>query len=86
MNPLSETTYPFPAEGSADNIVASAGVPPDWSLKFLRIPLIGVYLNILSQASGYTTLLEDNADLIAKDLLDGHDSKWIHQKVGIKQR
>ncbi|KAJ5311061.1 hypothetical protein N7476_006921 [Penicillium atrosanguineum] len=86
MNPLSETTYPFPAEASADNLVASASVPPDWSLKFLRIPLIGVYLNILSQASGYATLLEDNADLVAKDLLDGHDSKWIHQKVGTKQR
>ena len=86
MKPLSKTSYPLAANASAENLQASSGSPPDWSLSFLCIPFIGRYLNIMSQASTYGTTLEDNADFIAKDLLDGNQSKWIGQKVGVKQR
>ncbi|KAJ5577739.1 uncharacterized protein N7459_006703 [Penicillium hispanicum] len=86
MHPLSEDTYPLAAGASADNLAAMVSVPPDWSLKFQGIPLLGGYLNVISQASAYGTALEDNADFIAKDLLDGHDSQWVHQKIGVKER
>lgn len=86
MQPLSKTTYPLAANSSAENLQASSGSPPDWSPRLLCIPFIGGYLNIMSQASTYGTALEDNVDFIAKDLLDGNQSKWIGQKVGVKQR
>ncbi|KAJ5713245.1 uncharacterized protein N7483_010426 [Penicillium malachiteum] len=86
MHPLSQTTYPLASNATADNIDASASTPPDWSLKLMCVPLMGGYLNIMSQASAYGTTLEDNADFIAKDLLDGRESAWIFQKVGVKER
>ncbi|KAJ5697569.1 hypothetical protein N7488_011253 [Penicillium malachiteum] len=41
---------------------------------------------VATAASGYATALEDNADFIARDLLDGRKSAWIFQKVGVKER
>jgi hypothetical protein len=52
----------------------------------LGIPLIGGYLNVLSQASSYKTALEENADFIAQDLLEGAESPWMFQKVGTKNK
>jgi hypothetical protein len=43
-------------------------------------------LNIISQVSAYGTSLKNNADFLARDLLDGHESKWIEEKVGVRQR
>lgn len=86
MHPLSKISYPLDTNASADNLQAACDVPPKWSPKLLCIPLVGGYLNIMAQASAYGTSLEDNADFIAKDLLDGHQSKWIGEKVGVRQR
>jgi hypothetical protein len=86
MKPLSPVPYPLADTASAENLLISARVPPEWSLKFLGVPVIGGYLNILSQALGYVTTLEDNADFIAGDLLEGADSPWVYQKVGVKER
>ncbi|KAJ5928471.1 hypothetical protein N7466_007427 [Penicillium verhagenii] len=86
MHPRSETTYPLPNEASANNLSVAGTSPPEWSSKLLRTPLIGGYLNVLSQASSYKTTLEDNADFIAQDLLDGAGSPWIYQKVGTKEK
>jgi hypothetical protein len=86
MTPRGEPTYPVIAGASVDNLLVSADTPPEWSNKLLWMPVIGGYLNVLSQASGYNTSLEDNADLIASDLLRGVDSPWIYQKVGVKEK
>jgi hypothetical protein len=86
MHALSRATYPLATDASAENLQVASNVPPNWSLKFLCIPVLGGYLNIMNQASAYGTSLEDNADFIAKDLLDGHQSKLIGEKVGVKQR
>lgn len=86
MLPLSKITYPLANEASAKNISASASVPPQWSSQFFCVPLVGGYLNIMSQALAYTTALENNADFIAEDLLEGKDSQWIYQKVGTREK
>ncbi|KAJ5757143.1 uncharacterized protein N7511_007325 [Penicillium nucicola] len=87
MKPSSAITYPVPEASSVENLLISARVPPEYSLRFLGVPLIGGYLNLLSQVLNYgPTTLEDNADLIAYDLLEGMDSPWIFQKVGVKER
>jgi hypothetical protein len=86
MHPLGEVSYPITTTGSVNNLVTAAGVLPGWSRQFLSLPVVGGYLNVLSQAMGYKTALEDNADLIASDLLQGANSPWLHQKVGTKER
>jgi hypothetical protein len=86
MVPLGQPTYPVVAKASVDNLLVSAGVPPGWSEKYMSVPIIGRYLNILTQAAGYETAYENNADLIASDLLQGADSPWIYQKVGMKEK
>ncbi|KAH8594580.1 hypothetical protein B0O99DRAFT_545703 [Bisporella sp. PMI_857] len=84
MHSLSSVTYPLDHRASAENLLATRNVAPQWSSRFLCAPLIGGYLNIMSQASSYGTALEDNADLIARDLEQGLDSVWAYQKVGTK--
>jgi hypothetical protein len=87
MKPRSPVTYPLADGSSEENLLISARVLPEYSLRFLSVPLIGGYLNILSQAMSYgPTTLEDNADIIASDLLKGMDSPWVYQKVGAKVR
>lgn len=81
QNDLSPRTSSF-----CQKYLAAANVPPEWSRKFLWTPLVGGYLNILSQVSAYNTSLEDNADFIAQDLLEGKGSQWIYQKVGVKEK
>lgn len=86
MHALGEPSYPLVATSSVDNLAVSASVLPDWSQKFLCMPVIGGYMNVFSQAMAYQTSFEDNADLIATDLLQGANSQWIHQKVGTKEK
>ncbi|KAJ5645287.1 hypothetical protein N7507_011298 [Penicillium longicatenatum] len=86
MYPMSAMTYPVPNEASAENLSVASTSPPEWSSKLLGIPLIGGYLNILSQASSYKTALEEDADFIAQDLLEGAESPWMFQKVGTKNK
>ncbi|KAJ5647043.1 hypothetical protein N7490_003415 [Penicillium lividum] len=86
MYPLSERTYPLANEASAKNLSVASTSPPEWSSKLLATPLVGGYLNVLSQVSSYKTSLEDNADFIAQDLLEGTESPWIYQKVGTRQK
>ncbi|KAJ5457521.1 hypothetical protein N7475_008909 [Penicillium sp. IBT 31633x] len=86
MYPLGEPSYPPISTSSVDNLAASASVLPDWSQKYLSLPVIGGYLNVFSQVTAYRTALEDNADLIASDLLQGTNGQWLHQKVGTKEK
>jgi hypothetical protein len=86
MHSLSSITYPLSESASAENLLVASNIPPEWSQRFLRVPLIGGYLNIISQVSSYGTALEDNADLIASDLLAGLDSMWAYEKIGVKER
>ncbi|KAE8155314.1 hypothetical protein BDV25DRAFT_146476 [Aspergillus avenaceus] len=86
MRPVGESPLSTPATGSVDNLSATATVPPEWSTKFLRVPVIGRYLNIMSQISSYATCYEDNAEFIANDLSQDRDSEWIFQRVGVKER
>lgn len=86
MQPLAPPTYPVVQTASVDNLLVAASVPPQWSEKYQKVPIIGGYLNVFSQATGYTTSLEDNADFIASDLLRGTDSPWVYQKVGTKEK
>ena len=72
-------------ESSTDNILVSASFPPEWTAQYLSIPLIGGYLNILSQISSYTTSYEDNAEFITDDLSSG-ESNWVLQRVGLKRK
>lgn len=84
--PLAEPVYPVVKKASVDNLVISAGAPPQWSEKYLTVPVIGGFLKVFSQAAGYLSKLEDNADFIASDLLLGADSPWIHQRVGTREK
>jgi hypothetical protein len=86
MYPLGQPTYPVIEGASVDKLFVSGGVAPQWSDKFMWLPVFGPYLNILSQVAGYKTALEHNADLIASDLLRGDDSPLIYQKVGTKEK
>ncbi|KFZ19163.1 hypothetical protein V502_03798 [Pseudogymnoascus sp. VKM F-4520 (FW-2644)] len=86
MHELSSVTYPLDHHASAENLLIASNVAPEWSSRLLCVPLIGGYLNIMTQASSFGTALEDNADLIARDLLQGLDSVWAYQKVGVKEK
>ncbi|KFZ00857.1 hypothetical protein V500_00939 [Pseudogymnoascus sp. VKM F-4518 (FW-2643)] len=87
MQPLTAApSYPPDPKISADNMLVTARTPPEWSSKFYGVPLIGGYLNVLSQARNYTTSLEDNADFIAKDLEKGMASEWAYKKVGVREK
>jgi hypothetical protein len=48
------------------------------------IPLVGTFLNILSNMPGYGTPLEDCVDFIAADLEKGLKSEWIGKRVSVK--
>lgn len=79
-----EARIPAPDDYSAANVIASAYSPPEWRDTLQWVPLIGPYLNILSQAAGYATSLEDPLDFIAVDFDKGIQSEFIGKKVGFK--
>lgn len=85
MLPLGDPTYPNP-KGSADNLLVSAKTPAGWTRQFWDVPIIGGYLNMMSQAGGYVVKLEDEADLMAKDLESGVNSQWAFERVGTKEK
>jgi hypothetical protein len=86
MHSLSSVTYPLGDRASAEHLLVAPNVPPEWSSRFLRVPLIGGYLNIISQVSSYGTTLEDNAYLISSDFLQGLESAWAYEKIGVKEK
>lgn len=79
-----EARIPAPDDCSAANVIAQANSPPEWRDTLAWVPLIGPYLNILSQAAGYATSLEDPLDFIAADFEKGLQSEFIGKKVGFK--
>ncbi|KAJ5102688.1 hypothetical protein N7532_003217 [Penicillium argentinense] len=86
MTPRSKDSYPLASGSSSKNIVVSAGAPPQWSPRFFSMPLVGGWLNVISQIGAFNTTLEDNADFIAQDLSDGNNSEWIYQRVGTRTK
>lgn len=87
MSPKYNTPqFPPPADVSASNLVAKADVPPAWVQKYRAVPLIGNYLNIMTQAQSYFSVLENCVDFIAADLETGLGSEWIGKRVGVKEK
>lgn len=78
--------FPPSADVSASNLVAKADTPPAWAEKFRRVPLIGNYLNIMTQAQSYFAVLENCVDFIAADLEKGLQSEWIGKRVAVKEK
>lgn len=66
--------------------MVQADSPPLWSKKFLKIPLIGGYLNVMSQAQDYFATLENIVDVIAGDLEKGLDSEYVGKRVSVKEK
>ncbi|KFA54052.1 hypothetical protein S40293_11468 [Stachybotrys chartarum IBT 40293] len=80
-----EAVIPAPNDCSADNVIAKAESPPEWRDTLKWVPLIGNYLNILAQAGGYATSVEDPIDFIAADFEKGLQSEFIGKRVAFKQ-
>lgn len=65
-------------------LVANRTTPPMWKSSWLSyIPIIGKSLVIAMNFSRYETTLEQNAEFIANDLEDGHQSQFIGSTVGV---
>jgi hypothetical protein len=79
---------PFSREAifSADNVIAKADSPPDSRDTLKWVPLMGNYLNIMAQAAGYGTSMEDPPDFIADDLEKGLQSEFVNKRVAFKQK
>lgn len=76
----------LPGVTPKDALIAAAGVPPRWNDSWMRhIPFVGKAIVSGINASRYETTLEQNADLIASDLVNG-ESEWIGQAVGVIAR
>jgi hypothetical protein len=78
--------FPLPADVSASNLVAKADAPPAWVEKYRTVPLVGNYLNIMSQMQSYYSVLENCVDFIAADLEKGLESEWIGKRVAVKEK
>jgi hypothetical protein len=87
MTPKYDTPqFPPPADASATNLVAKADAPPAWVEKYRSVPLIGNYLNIMTQMQSYFAVLEHCVDFMAADLEKGLESEWIGKRVGVKEK
>lgn len=77
----------FPPFIPSEALVASAGTPPRWQDSWLKhIPLIGRTIVSGMNAGRYKTTLEQNAELIARDLEVGEgggESEWVGEAVGV---
>ena len=71
---------------SATNLMAKADVPPAWVETYRTVPLIGNFLNVMSQGQSYFLTIENCADFIAADLEEGLNSEWIGKRVGFKEK
>ena len=66
---------------------AAANVPPGWQKTFwTKVPLIGIFMDIVWNAMRYGTTLEDCADFIAEDLEKGGQSEVVGCRVGVVER
>jgi putative NADH-flavin reductase len=81
-----EARIPAPDDCSADNVVAKADSSPEWRNTAKGVPLIGIYLNILLQAGGYATSVEDPVDFIAADFEKGLQSELVGKRVSFKMK
>lgn len=81
-----EALIPAPDDCSGDNLVAKADSPPQWRNTLKWVPLIGSYLNILRQAGGYVTSVEDMVDFIATDFEKGLQSEFVGKRAAFKQK
>ncbi len=69
------------------NLMLQARSPPGWQYTWASyIPLVGQYLNVFVNIALYTTKLEDVADVLAEDLVMGHESQFVGEFVGMKQQ
>ena len=78
--------YPPSADVSANNLMAKTDAPPAWRDKYRAVPLIGNYLNIITQMQSYYSVLENCVDVIAADLEKGLESGWIGKRVAVKEK
>ncbi len=67
-------------------MIAQADSPPEWRATLKWVPLIGNHLNIMAQAGGYATSIEDPLDFIASDFEKGLKSEFVNKRVGFKQK
>jgi hypothetical protein len=81
-----EALIPAPDDCSGDNVIAKADSPPEWNNTLKWVPLIGTFLNILCQASGYSTSVEDPAHFIAADFEKGLKSEFVGKRVAFKAK
>ena len=73
-----------PTQSSSPALVAKADTPPNWKDSWMRhIPLFGKCIVTGMNAMRLQTTLEQNADFIARDLVDGEGSQWVGKAVGI---
>jgi hypothetical protein len=87
MDPRSQDIdYSLDSEPRRNALVVSVDRPPEWSKKLQWIPLVGHYLNIISQMQDYFTKLEDCAAIMAEDLTQGLQSQLIGHRVAVKMR
>ncbi|MCJ1308245.1 hypothetical protein MMC25_001898 [Agyrium rufum] len=87
MTPKYDTPrFPPAADVSANNLVVKADAPPAWSQSYRKIPLLGGYLNVMSQAQSYFAVLENCVDVIAADLEKGLKSEYIGKRVSVKEK
>jgi hypothetical protein len=66
--------------------VVRADAPPAWNQKYRRVPLVGNYLNILSQVQNYFAVLENCVDFMAADLEKGLESDYVGKRVGVIEK
>lgn len=85
MNPRSEhINYSSQSDNDTRSLLIGVDSPPDWGKGFLWLPLLGPYLNVLTQASRYMAPLEDCVEVLAKDLNTGLDSNLLGKRVSVK--
>ncbi|KAK4493644.1 hypothetical protein PRZ48_014829 [Zasmidium cellare] len=83
MTPES-SDFSVPTKTSQGKLIAQAASPPSWHHLWVRfIPLIGRSIEMAINFGRYDTTLEQNAELIAADLEEGHDSRFVGTTVGI---
>ncbi|KAH8886308.1 hypothetical protein GQ53DRAFT_828305 [Thozetella sp. PMI_491] len=75
-----EAIIPAPDDCLADNVIAKADSPPEWRATLQWMPLIGEHLNIIVQAGGYGTSIEDPVDFIAADFEKGLQSEFVNKR------
>ena len=82
MNPAS-SEFVVPTKATPGALTAQATTPPGLKDSWMKsVPIAGNFFHIGSQASRYTTTLEDNAEFIAYDL-EMNGDEWVGKKVGV---